>query len=94
MIEAVTFIYTKDDGDVSERTLLVTAKPQANISGIDISKLSLIDQANFVIEMKKAHDIYMGMVKLINSEFDTENSYRQFKPANISSKKVLDIKFL
>lgn len=88
-MKTITFKYTKDNGDVSQRTLVVSTEPVKNVSGVDISELEAVDQAAYVEEVKKAHLIYLEMLSQINEEFDVVRNYRQFKPAGMTDIKVL-----
>lgn len=88
-MKTITFKYTKDNGDVSNRVLVVATEPVKNVGGIDISELEGVDQAAYVEEVKKAQLIYLEMLAQINEEFDVVKNYRQFKPAGMSDIKVL-----
>ena len=88
-MKTITFTYTKENGDVSRRTLVVSTEPVKNVSGIDISELEGVDQAAYVEEVKKAHMIYLDMLSQINEEFDVVKNYRQFKPEGMSDIEVL-----
>jgi hypothetical protein len=88
-MKTITFTYTKDNGDVSYRTLVVSNEPTKNVSGTDISELGPEQRKEYLAEVAKAKEIYLEMLKQINDEFDLTHSYRQFKPEGMSDIKVL-----
>ncbi len=89
-MKTITFKYTKADGKVSQRTLVVSNEPTKFMSGTDISELEGVDQVQYVEEVKKAKEIYLEMLAQINAEFDVVHNYRQFKPECMSDIKQVD----
>jgi hypothetical protein len=88
-MKIITFKYTKADGKISQRTIVVSNEPSKFVSGTDISELEDVDQVQYVEEVKKAKEIYLDMLKQINDEFDVIHNYRQFKPECMSDIKVV-----
>ena len=83
-MKTINFTYTKADGKQSNRMVVVSNEPTKFVSGTDISELEPVDQVQYVEEVIKAKEIYLEMLKQINSEFDVEHNYRQFKPECMS----------
>jgi hypothetical protein len=82
-MKIISFDYTKADGKVSKRTVVVTAEPTHLYAGTDISSLNDEDQALYINEYIKIKDIYLEMLKNLNSTYDLNFNYRQFKPENM-----------
>lgn len=80
----MTFKYTKGDGKVSNRTLVVQNMPTECISGTDVTSLSMEDQALYAEELNRIKTEYMEKMLNLNSRYDLNHSYRQFKPAQMS----------
>ena len=83
-MKTITFTYTKDDGSTSKRVLVVSNEPTKNVSGTDISELSVVDQGNYIQAVKDLKEAYLESLKQINDIFDIANNYRQFKPTGMS----------
>lgn len=79
-MKTIAFKYTKADGSVSSRVLVVANEPNKFISGTDISELEPVDQVAYVEAVKDAKETYLEMLKQINDEFDCNHKFRQFKP--------------
>jgi len=76
----LSFKYTKSDGMVSERTLLVSQEPTKLYAGTDISSLSAEEQVAYINKVSEAKEVYLDAIKTINEIFDLNFNYRQFKP--------------
>jgi hypothetical protein len=89
-MKTITFTYTKDDSSTSERVLVVSNEPTKNVSGTDISGLSVVDQGNYIQAAKDLREAYLESLKQLNDIFGTTHSYRQFKPTGMSD--IVEIK--
>lgn len=79
-MKTLTFKYTKTDGSVSYRTLLVMVSPNTMYEGLDISELEPAEMADVEIQMNAAYQIYLNEISSIKEEFDIKHSYRRFDP--------------
>lgn len=83
-MKILSFDYTKADGKVSKRTIVVSAEPTKLYAGTDISSLDEEDQALYIAQVQKAKEIYLEMLANANQTFDLNYNYRQFKPENMA----------
>jgi hypothetical protein len=52
-MKLMQFMYTKSNGDTSERALVVTQEPTQLVSGIDVSELPEVEFEQFTREMSE-----------------------------------------
>lgn len=91
MLKLNKFKYTKDSGEVSERTVIVTVEPTKNLSGIDISEMEDHSQVVALLEeIEAANKEHLEKLKELYKKYDVQYRYRQFKPENISNKEELE----
>lgn len=90
-MKTLTFKYTKADGTVSDRVLLVSAEPSKLFAGTDITSLDMDDQVMYVLEIKRLRELYLDAVREVNDEFDLNHNFRQFSPDRMSDMIVDDI---
>ena len=83
-MKTLTFKYTKADGSVSYRTLLVMVSPSTMYEGLDISELESADQAEFESLMSSAYNNYINEINTLKEEFDIKHSYRRFDPKKMT----------
>jgi len=83
-MKTLTFKYTKADGSISYRTLLVMVSPNTMYEGLDISELEALEMADVEVEMKKAYSRYLSDIADIKQEFDIKHNYRRFDPNKMS----------
>lgn len=83
-MKTLTFKYTKADGKVSDRVLLVSAEPNKFYAGTDISSLDMEAQVAYIQSVQRAKEAYLEAIKAINDEFDVNYNFRQFDPAKMS----------
>ncbi len=86
-MKTITFTYTKANGDVSDRTLLVLSEPKEatdKYAGIDISQLDPSEGAKFVSEYERMYDEYQANLKVVMAKFDVKHNYRQFIETGMS----------
>lgn len=83
-MKTITFTYTKPDGSVSERTLLVLVSPGDMYAGIDISPLPPEIGAEFVNRYEQLHADFLAEVASLQDEYDVKHNYRQFKKDRIT----------
>ena len=84
-MKILSFNYTKADGKVSQRTVLISAEPTSLYAGTDISSLDEEDQALYIAEAQRIKDAYLEMLKNLNNTYDLNFNYRQFKPENMAN---------
>lgn len=82
----LTFKYTKSDGSVSTRTISILGTPTKLVSGVDISSLSMEDQAVYALRMDEIKAKFDEEAARINEVFDLKYNYRQFKPECMSDR--------
>lgn len=90
-MKTLTFKYTKADGKVSDRVVLITAEPTKLYAGTDISSLDMQDQVRYIHAVQRAREDYLEQIKELNEEFDLNFNYRQFDPAKMSDIVTEDI---
>jgi len=81
----ITFTYTKPDGKVSDRVLVVTQQPNDMYEGVDISELEQADQALFINDMNEAYDFYLQAIAIIKDAHDVAQNYRRFNPQKMTN---------
>lgn len=89
-MKTLTFKYTKADGSVSYRTLLVMVSPNTMYEGLDISELEPLEMADVEIEMNAAYQIYLNEIASIKEEFDIKHNYRRFDPKKMTEVNELE----
>jgi len=89
-MKTLTFKYTKADGSVSYRTLLVMVSPNSMYEGLDISELEPLEMADVEIEINKAYNRYLSDIADIKQEFDIKHNYRRFDPSKMTEVNELE----
>lgn len=79
------FTYTKADGTISQRAIIVTSEPTKNISGYDVTQLSESEFAEFVEAYRVLKDRQLQETMELLSKFELNNSYRNFIPERMSN---------
>ena len=77
-MEIKSFKYTKANGDVSRRDVLVITNPSNMLRGMDITELSDEDQVTLASEVSKAYDEFLQKTAEIYEAFDVKRNFRQF----------------
>jgi hypothetical protein len=80
------FTYTKADGSVSERRVVVLSRPSKNILALDVTDVAL-DKAKEVQQVMET--IATLRDEMLRDVLDEEPKLRSFIPENITNKKVL-----
>jgi ribosomal protein L17 len=80
------FTYTKADGTVSERRVVVLSRPSKNILALDVTDVAL-DKAKEVQQVMET--IATLRDEMLRDVLDSEPKLRSFIPENITNKKVL-----
>lgn len=84
-MKLMEFNYTKANGEITDRALLVTQEPQKNVSGYDVTQLDEGEFANFIQEYRELKNKqYIEFQELI-SKHDLKHNYRQFIPENMKN---------
>jgi len=89
-MKTLTFKYTKADGSVSYRTLLVMVSPNTMYGGLDISELEPLEMADVEVEINKAYNRYLSDIADIKQEFDIKHNYRRFDPSKMTEVNELE----
>ncbi len=84
MSQIKSFVYTKANGDASNRTVLVINEPCNMLVATDISELSSEDQVSYARTISKLHDNYLSAIAEVNSIFDVNNRVRKFDPQKMT----------
>lgn len=82
-MKLVEFQYTKQNGDTSNRAVLVTHEPQQNLGGIDITNLSTDDFALFIDEYRQVKNRQHEELLQLMQKHDLKHNFRQFIPAKM-----------
>lgn len=77
MIKYKKFTYTKTNGEVSERKVLLIAKPSKNYLCLDVENLTNEEVLYLQEELKRFDESRQILI----NEFDTQ--YKSFKPEGI-----------
>ena len=83
-MKTLTFKYTKDDGSVSDRTLLAITTPSDRYAGIDVSSLEPNMGARFIADVMAAHDEFIEEMRALQIKYDLKHNYRQFLVSKMS----------
>ena len=78
------FTYTKANGEVSKRALVVTQEPRTNIAGFDVTNMEYEYCADFTSEYKDLLYKHTTELAELTARYDLTHNYRQFIPANMS----------
>ena len=81
----IEFKYTKDNGDISSRALVVTQEPTDLFSGIDVTELPELEFEQFTREMRELKNRqHEEMLELV-AKHDLKHNYRQFTPSKMTN---------
>lgn len=84
-MKLLEFQYTKSDGKVSQRSVLVTQEPSKHLAGIDVSELDTDSFESFTREYRELKEQqYQQTLELI-AKHDLKHNYRQFLPERMAS---------
>lgn len=78
------FTYTKANGEVSKRALIVTQEPKTNVAGFDVSNMDFDDYADFTLDYEDLALKHSEEMKELCARYDITHNYRQFIPANMT----------
>ena len=79
-MKKVHFLYTKTNGDTSERVVLQLYGMNSNLMGLDISEFDEDERDVYEAEIERAHANFMDEIK----DIGLGSNWRQFKPDGIS----------
>lgn len=82
-MKLVEFQYTKQNGDTSQRAVIVTGEPQANLSGIDVTQLPETEFVAFIDEYRQVKNRQHEEILLLMQKHDLKHNFRQFIPAKM-----------
>lgn len=82
------FTYTKKNGDVSNRAVIVVQEPNRFLQGIDVSELDNDDLAQVVTKLRAIEDRVQAERASLMADYDLTYSFRQFDPELISDQTV------
>ena len=83
-----SFTYTKDNGDVSERTAIVISQPRQNYLVYDVSKLTQDQIFNLLEALDEIDECRNHVIKIFEDMTGIKEStlWRSFKPDGIEWK--------
>lgn len=79
-----SFTYTKPNGDVSQRHVMVTVEPTPNVEGIDVTVLTNDDFSEFVLAQRELETRQQAERQKLLQDFDLTRNYRKFSPERMS----------
>jgi hypothetical protein len=79
------FMYTKANGDTSERALVVTQEPTQLVAGIDVSELPEVEFEAFTREMRELKNRQHEELMQLVAKHDLKHNYRQFTPGKMTN---------
>jgi len=79
------FKYLKQNGQESQRAVIVVQEPQHLVAGIDVSSLDESDFALFINEYREVKNRQHEEVMQLMARHDLKHNYRQFKPENMTN---------
>lgn len=82
------FTYTKRNGDVSKRAVIVTGEPNKFLRGIDVSELDNCELGWFINKLRAIEDRYAAERATLVADYDLTHNFRQFDPELISDQAV------
>ena len=82
------FTYTKRNGDVSQRAVLVSQEPNKFLQGVDVSELGNEDLGELITKLRALEDRVQAERAVLMAEYDLTYSFRQFDPELISDQTV------
>lgn len=83
-MQRIEFIYTKPDGKVSERDLLVLSAPNTYYKGLDMSELEEEDKYAFLTEYRELQEKHRKEAQALQAKHDLKYAFRQFIPDRMS----------
>jgi predicted transcriptional regulator YdeE len=84
-MKLMQFMYTKTNGDKSDRAIVVTQEPTHLIAGFDVSELPEIEFEVFTREMRELKNRqHEEMLELV-AKHDLKHNYRQFTPSKMTN---------
>lgn len=82
-MKQISFTYTKDSGDVSQRFGLVVSKPSNNYQIIDLSEY--VDDEVEVTFMLEQVAQYQKELKELQAKYSISSHFKAFKATNMSN---------
>lgn len=79
-MKLLQFTYTKDNNDVSDRTVLLMQEPTKYIEGMDLSELDNDAFAEFVNKYVQLSETYRESQQQLFNEYELKHKYRRFIP--------------
>lgn len=79
-MKLVEFQYIKQNGDVSQRAVVVTHEPQQNLGGIDVTQLDDDDFVAFIDEYREIKNRQHEELMQLMQKHDLKHNFRQFIP--------------
>jgi hypothetical protein len=84
-MKILEFKYTKDDGRVSQRTVVELSPPSKNHFGIDISELDIDLQLAFTKDMNFLKTRYDRQIADVMANYDIKHNFRNFDPSKMEN---------
>ena len=87
-MKILEFKYTKDDGKVSQRTVVELNAPSKNYFGIDISELDVDLQLAFGKDIDFLKTRYDRQIADVMTNYDIKHNFRNFDPKKMEDSVV------
>ena len=81
----MTFTYTKDADNITNRVFIPISKPTDKYFGIDITELDIEDQGTFTAKLEDLKDEYDQKVDDLLRDYDLNYRYRSFLPSKMTN---------
>jgi hypothetical protein len=79
------FDYTKSDGSVTHREVVVVSEPCQFVRAIDVSELDADSFSEFVTHYRTLKDEYDNKLAVLMKQMELHRSFRQFKPEGMTN---------
>lgn len=82
------FEYTDTKGKTTQREVFVLGMPTNKLNGIDVTELSVEDQALFAFEYDMLVEEFHKKVDALKARFDVKHNFRQFLETGIKALEI------
>lgn len=83
-MKTISFQYTKENGEQSNRVFVPLSIPNENYFGVDITSLDIEDQVAFDEAMDLINEERLAKVRDLMVKFDVKHNFRTFKPSRMT----------
>ncbi len=79
------FTYTKSNGEVSEREVVVVSEPSNHVEGYDITSMEPANFGAFSVEYAQTLNRQKSEMLELMAKYDLTHSYRRFTPSSMTN---------